>query len=49
MERLSGLDAGLLYSESSTVPIHVCSITELDTSTVPRGYSFERFLSLIHI
>lgn len=43
MERLSGLDAGLLYSESSTVPIHVCSITELDTSTVPGGYSFERF------
>ncbi|WNG88485.1 wax ester/triacylglycerol synthase family O-acyltransferase [Mycobacterium sp. ITM-2016-00317] len=43
MERLSGLDAGLLYSESSTVPLHVCSIVELDTSTVPGGYSFQRF------
>ncbi|MGE0217689.1 WS/DGAT/MGAT family O-acyltransferase [Mycolicibacterium sp.] len=43
MERLSGLDAGLLYSESSTVPLHVCSVVELDTSTVPGGYSFERF------
>ncbi|UXA20539.1 wax ester/triacylglycerol synthase family O-acyltransferase [Mycobacterium sp. SMC-4] len=43
MERLSGLDAGLLYSESSTVPLHVCSVLELDTSTVPGGYSFERF------
>lgn len=43
MERLSGLDAGLLYSESATVPIHVCSVTELDTSTVPGGYSFQRF------
>lgn len=43
MERLSGLDAGLLYSESSTVPIHVCSILEMDTSTMPGGYSFERF------
>ncbi len=43
MERLSGLDAGLLYSESSSVPLHVCSIVELDTSTVPGGYSFVRF------
>lgn len=43
MERLSGLDAGLLYSESSTVPLQVCSISELDTSTVPGGYSFEKF------
>ncbi|MBO0679078.1 wax ester/triacylglycerol synthase family O-acyltransferase [Mycolicibacterium sp. S2-37] len=43
MERLSGLDAGLLYSESAAVPLHVCSITELDTSTVPGGYTFERF------
>ncbi|BCI51630.1 diacylglycerol O-acyltransferase [Mycolicibacterium litorale] len=43
MERLSGLDAGLLYSESSAVPLHVCSIVELDTSTVPGGYAFERF------
>ena len=43
MERLSGLDAGLLYSESSTVPLQVCSITELDTSTVPGGYTFEKF------
>lgn len=43
MERLSGLDAGLLYSESSVVPLHVCSIVELDTSTVPGGYTFERF------
>jgi diacylglycerol O-acyltransferase len=43
MERLSGLDAGLLYTESSAVPLHVCSIFELDPSTVPGGYSFERF------
>lgn len=43
MERLSGLDAGLLYTESSAVPLHVSSIFELDTSTVPGGYTFERF------
>ncbi|BBZ62515.1 WS/DGAT/MGAT family O-acyltransferase [Mycolicibacterium monacense] len=45
MERLSGLDAGLLYSESSAVPLNVCSVVELDTSTVPGGYTFERFSS----
>jgi diacylglycerol O-acyltransferase len=32
MERLSGLDAGFLYAESSTVPLNVCSVVELDTS-----------------
>ena len=32
MERLSGLDAGMLYSESTTVPLHVCSVMELDPS-----------------
>lgn len=47
MERLSGLDAGLLYSESSAVPLHVCSIVELDTSTVPGGYTFERFRNVL--
>ena len=45
MERLSGLDAGLLYSESATVPLHVCSIVEVDTSTVPGGYTFAGFRS----
>lgn len=42
MERLSAFDASMLYSESSSVPLHVCSIAELDTSTIPGGYSFER-------
>lgn len=47
MERLSGLDAGLLYSESSAVPLHVCSVIELDTSTVPGGYTFDQFRSVL--
>ena len=34
MERLSGLDASFLYIESLTQPLHVCSILELDTSTM---------------
>ena len=41
MERLSGLDASFLYIESPSQPLHVCSILELDTSTVPGGYTFE--------
>lgn len=43
MERLSGLDASFLYAESSTVPLNVCSVVELDTSTIPGGYTFDRF------
>jgi diacylglycerol O-acyltransferase len=42
MERLSGLDASFLYIESLTQPLHVCSILELDTTTVPGGYTFDR-------
>jgi diacylglycerol O-acyltransferase len=42
MERLSGLDASFLYIESLAQPLHVCSILELDTSTVPGGYTFGR-------
>lgn len=42
MERLSGLDASFLYIESPTQPLHVCSILELDTSSVPDGYTFDR-------
>ncbi|MGE2689058.1 WS/DGAT/MGAT family O-acyltransferase [Mycolicibacterium pulveris] len=41
MERLTAFDASLLYAESSSVPLHVCSISELDTTTMPGGYSFE--------
>ncbi|MDA0251257.1 MAG: wax ester/triacylglycerol synthase family O-acyltransferase [Actinomycetota bacterium] len=42
MQRLSGLDASFLYLETSTQPLHVCSVLELDTATIPGGYSFER-------
>ena len=42
MERLSGLDASFLYIETTEQPLHVCSILELDTSTIPGGYTFER-------
>lgn len=40
LQRLSGLDASFLYLETSTQPLHVCSVLELDTATIPGGYSF---------
>lgn len=42
MQRLSGLDASFLYLETPQQPLHVCSILELDTSTMPGGYTFDR-------
>lgn len=42
MERLSGLDASFLYLETFTQPLHVCCLLELDTSTMPGGYTFDR-------
>jgi WS/DGAT/MGAT family acyltransferase len=44
LQRLSGLDASFLYLETPTQPLHVCSVLELDASTIPGGYSFERLL-----
>jgi diacylglycerol O-acyltransferase / wax synthase len=42
MQRLSGLDASFLYLETASQPLHVCSILEIDTSTIPGGYTFDR-------
>lgn len=42
MQRLSGLDASFLYAETPAQPLHVCTILELDTSTMPGGYSVDR-------
>src|SRR6185437_2328458 len=42
MERLSGFDAFFLYLETSTQPLNVCCVLELDGSTMPGGYSYGR-------
>lgn len=42
MQRLSGLDASFLYLETAQQLLHVCSILELDTSTMPGGYTFPK-------
>ncbi|MBW2232204.1 MAG: DUF1298 domain-containing protein [Deltaproteobacteria bacterium] len=41
-QRLSGLDAAVLASESSRIPLHSLALWILDPSTIPGGYSFER-------
>lgn len=43
VQRLSGLDASFLYLETPSQVLHVCALLTLDTSTVPGGYSYERF------
>lgn len=47
MERLSGLDAFFLYLETPTQPLNVCCVLELDTSTMPGGYSYARFRTVL--
>ncbi|WP_422746395.1 WS/DGAT/MGAT family O-acyltransferase [Mycobacterium sp. WMMD1722] len=42
MQRLSGLDASFLYLETPQQLLHVCSILELDTTTMPGGYTFAK-------
>ena len=41
-QRLSGLDASFLYLETPSQPLHVCSILDIDSSTMPGGYTFDR-------
>ncbi|BBX43094.1 WS/DGAT/MGAT family O-acyltransferase [Mycobacterium simiae] len=49
MQRLTGLDASFLYLETPTQPLHVCSILELDTSTMPDGYTFGRLRDALEL
>ena len=47
MQRLSGLDATFLYTETPSNHMHVGSTIILDPSTVPGGYSFDRIRALV--
>lgn len=49
MQRLTGLDASFLYLETPSQPMHVCSILELDTSTMPGGYTFDRLRDALEL
>lgn len=43
MERITAADASFLYMENPIVHMHVTGVLVLDPSTVPGGWSFERF------
>ncbi len=47
VERLSGLDAGFLYTESPTVHLHTLKIGIIDPDSAPGGYDFERFVAVL--
>ena len=47
MERLTGLDAGFLYMETPTLHMHTLKISVVDPSSIPGGYSFQRFKDVL--
>lgn len=47
MQRLTGLDATFLYLETKNNHMHVGGVEIFDPSTVPGGYSFEKFRALV--
>ncbi|MEZ5142282.1 MAG: wax ester/triacylglycerol synthase family O-acyltransferase [Acidimicrobiales bacterium] len=46
MQRLTGLDAGFLYMETPSSPMHVASLMILDPSTSPDGFGFDELRDL---
>jgi len=42
-QRVSGLDASFFSLETATQPLQIFSVLELDTATIPGGYSYDRF------
>ena len=47
LDRVSGYDAFFLELESDTQPVNVCCLLELDTSTMPGGYRYERIVEAL--
>ena len=47
MQRLTGLDATFLYTETPSQHMHVSMVGVFDTSTMTGGYSFEKVRALI--
>jgi diacylglycerol O-acyltransferase / wax synthase len=43
MQRVSAIDAFFLYLETPKQPLNICCVLELDTSTMPGGYTYARF------
>ena len=47
MERLSGMDASFLYTETPTGHMHVTGVIVIDAAEMVGGYQFERLVDLI--
>src|SRR5262245_65313337 len=47
MERLSGMDASFLYTETPTGHMHVTGVIVIDAAHMVGGYSFDRMVALI--
>jgi WS/DGAT/MGAT family acyltransferase len=47
MERLSGMDASFLYTETPTSHMHVTGVIVIDAADMVGGYQFERLVDLI--
>ncbi len=47
MERLSGMDASFLYTETPTGHMHVTGVIVIDAAEMVGGYQFERLVELI--
>ena len=43
---MDGIDAGFLYMETTSSPMHVASLMVLDPSTSPDGFSFDKLRDL---
>src|SRR4029453_15480855 len=47
MERLAGMDASFLYTETPTGHMHVTGVIVADAAQMTGGYSFERIVELV--
>ena len=47
MERLSGMDASFLYTETPTGHMHVTGVIVIDAAEMSGGYQFERLVDMI--
>jgi diacylglycerol O-acyltransferase len=47
MQRLTGMDATFLYTETPSAHMHVTGVSIFDPSTVPEGYDFEKVKDLV--
>src|SRR5918996_3039867 len=47
MQRLTGMDATFLYTETAAMHMHVTGVSVFDPTTVPGGYEFDKVKALV--